>query len=143
VDVISQSSSENLPSSASVPAPMSFSQSSSDYPLQHHHPQIQSSALGSAIDDSNNNANTTWAYGEGNYCICGEGYIGRMLACDMEGCDIEWFHFKCVGINKQVRVSYFVNSICFYILHSLTDFGTVLVVLAKPPLPAMERTTTF
>jgi hypothetical protein len=92
---------------------MSFSQSSNDYPLQH--PQIQSSALiSSALDDSNNNASTTWAYGEGSYCICGEGYIGRMLACDMEGCDIEWFHFKCVGINKQVRVSYFVSRICFF-----------------------------
>ena len=31
------------------------------------------------------------------WCPCGGSESGNMTACDIPGCPIEWFHFKCVG----------------------------------------------
>ncbi|XP_039746609.1 uncharacterized protein LOC120624237 [Pararge aegeria] len=38
--------------------------------------------------------------GESVYCYCRSPYdeVSEMIACDAEGCPIEWFHFECVGI---------------------------------------------
>ncbi|KAL4714024.1 hypothetical protein ACJJTC_008378 [Scirpophaga incertulas] len=38
--------------------------------------------------------------GESVYCYCRCPYdeVSEMIACDAEGCPIEWFHFECVGI---------------------------------------------
>lgn len=38
--------------------------------------------------------------GESVYCYCRCPYdeVSEMIACDAEGCAIEWFHFECVGI---------------------------------------------
>ncbi|CAK1552646.1 unnamed protein product [Leptosia nina] len=38
--------------------------------------------------------------GESVYCYCRCPYdeVSEMIACDAEGCTIEWFHFECVGI---------------------------------------------
>ncbi|KAM3961783.1 LOW QUALITY PROTEIN: misexpression suppressor of ras 4 [Aphomia sociella] len=38
--------------------------------------------------------------GESVYCYCRCPYdeVSEMIACDAEGCSIEWFHFECVGI---------------------------------------------
>jgi hypothetical protein len=37
-----------------------------------------------------------------SYCICGEGYVGQMIACDQPDCPVQWFHFKCVGLLRKV-----------------------------------------
>lgn len=47
---------------------------------------------------------------EGSFCICGEGFIGKMIGCDADDCDIEWFHFKCVGLAKTVSVFSYLSS---------------------------------
>ncbi|CAG9585828.1 unnamed protein product [Danaus chrysippus] len=38
--------------------------------------------------------------GESVYCYCRCPYdeVSEMIACDADGCPIEWFHFECVGI---------------------------------------------
>ncbi|KAK4687447.1 chromatin modification-related protein YNG2, partial [Tremellales sp. Uapishka_1] len=32
------------------------------------------------------------------YCLCHQKSYGEMIGCDNDGCAIEWFHVKCVGI---------------------------------------------
>ncbi|WRT67926.1 uncharacterized protein IL334_004900 [Kwoniella shivajii] len=32
------------------------------------------------------------------YCICQQRSYGEMIGCDNEGCELEWFHVKCVNI---------------------------------------------
>ena len=54
---------------------------------------------------------------EDSYCICGEGYVGQMVACDSADCPVQWFHFKCVGLAKKASQHWknvVINStICF------------------------------
>ena len=38
----------------------------------------------------------------GSFCICGQGFVGKMIACEKAGCTIEWFHFQCVGLLQEV-----------------------------------------
>ena len=35
------------------------------------------------------------------YCICGLPATTDMIACDQEGCKIEWFHYECVSITAE------------------------------------------
>mmetsp|Transcript_7320 Transcript_7320/g.10913 ORF Transcript_7320/g.10913 Transcript_7320/m.10913 type:complete len:154 (+) Transcript_7320:704-1165(+) len=37
------------------------------------------------------------------YCFCGRGFDGDMIACDRSGCNIEWYHFECVGLVKKPK----------------------------------------
>jgi hypothetical protein len=32
------------------------------------------------------------------YCFCRQIFFGEMIACDNEQCEIEWFHYPCVGL---------------------------------------------
>ena len=34
------------------------------------------------------------------YCYCNGPSYGPMVACDMAGCEREWFHLECVGLTK-------------------------------------------
>ncbi len=34
------------------------------------------------------------------FCYCDEPSSGRMVACDGEECEREWFHFECVGMSE-------------------------------------------
>jgi len=34
------------------------------------------------------------------YCYCGQGSHGEMVACDNSQCNIEWFHYGCVGLQS-------------------------------------------
>lgn len=36
--------------------------------------------------------------GGDSFCICGRGFDSQMIACDSEGCGVEWFHMDCVGL---------------------------------------------
>jgi tRNA A-37 threonylcarbamoyl transferase component Bud32 len=35
------------------------------------------------------------------YCFCGGPESGRMVACDNEECEKQWFHFDCVGLKES------------------------------------------
>lgn len=37
---------------------------------------------------------------EPRYCYCNGVSYGEMVGCDMESCSREWFHLKCVGLQK-------------------------------------------
>lgn len=37
------------------------------------------------------------------WCFCKGVESGRMIACDNEGCSIEWFHYTCVGIKRKPK----------------------------------------
>jgi ankyrin repeat protein len=55
--------------------------------------------------------------GDGSFCICGRGFVGKMIACDRTDCAIEWFHFECVGLTDEVRICFlhFKIIVTFYI----------------------------
>ena len=42
---------------------------------------------------------------EPRYCYCNGVSFGEMVACDMDGCEREWFHLTCVGMTKPPKQS--------------------------------------
>ena len=45
---------------------------------------------------------------QGNvWCVCRGEESGRMIACDHQGCSVEWFHYACVGIKRKPKGSWF------------------------------------
>lgn len=40
---------------------------------------------------------------EPKFCVCRNISHGQMVACDNPDCVIEWFHFACVGLDKQPK----------------------------------------
>lgn len=40
---------------------------------------------------------------ETEYCICRQISYGEMVACDNEDCEIEWFHYGCVGVTQPPK----------------------------------------
>eukprot|EP00300_Choanocystis_sp_HF-7_P027810 c33051_g1_i1.p1 GENE.c33051_g1_i1~~c33051_g1_i1.p1 ORF type:complete len:205 (-),score=50.22 c33051_g1_i1:123-737(-) len=40
---------------------------------------------------------------EPTYCVCKRVSYGEMVACDNTECEVEWFHFECVGLKKQPK----------------------------------------
>lgn len=39
--------------------------------------------------------------GEVFYCWCQEPEFGKMIGCDNDFCEYEWFHYSCVGITRK------------------------------------------
>jgi len=44
------------------------------------------------------------------YCTCRKVSYGAMVACDNQDCEIEWFHFACVGLDTKPRGKWFCNA---------------------------------
>ena len=40
---------------------------------------------------------------EPRYCVCQRVSFGAMIACDNENCDMEWFHYSCVGLSTEAK----------------------------------------
>lgn len=40
---------------------------------------------------------------EPTYCHCEQVSYGNMIACDNSDCQIEWFHFSCVGLSSKPK----------------------------------------
>eukprot|EP01026_Neomeris_dumetosa_P061623 TRINITY_DN5817_c0_g1_i1.p7 TRINITY_DN5817_c0_g1~~TRINITY_DN5817_c0_g1_i1.p7 ORF type:complete len:108 (-),score=10.49 TRINITY_DN5817_c0_g1_i1:997-1320(-) len=38
---------------------------------------------------------------EPRYCTCNRVSFGDMIMCDNEQCEIQWFHFECVGLSPE------------------------------------------
>ena len=47
---------------------------------------------------------------ENIYCVCQKGSAGRMIACDNQQCHIKWFHYKCVGIKRAPKGTWFCSA---------------------------------
>lgn len=37
------------------------------------------------------------------YCVCERVSFGDMVACDNPKCDIQWFHWECVGLTQEPK----------------------------------------
>eukprot|EP00474_Spongospora_subterranea_P010674 CRZ11132.1 hypothetical protein [Spongospora subterranea] len=37
------------------------------------------------------------------YCLCRKVQFGDMIACDEDSCDIEWYHYECVGLKTAPK----------------------------------------
>lgn len=35
------------------------------------------------------------------YCTCRRVSFGKMVACENSNCDIEWYHYECVGLTEE------------------------------------------
>ncbi|KAI8820965.1 uncharacterized protein EV422DRAFT_528576 [Fimicolochytrium jonesii] len=44
------------------------------------------------------------------YCICQQVSHGDMVACDNQGCAIEWFHYACVGLTTPPKGSWYCTT---------------------------------
>ncbi|KAH3742647.1 inhibitor of growth protein 4 [Pelomyxa schiedti] len=40
---------------------------------------------------------------EPTYCLCHRVSFGQMVCCDNPECEIEWFHFECVGLTTSPK----------------------------------------
>jgi len=60
------------------------------------------------IDNNiNNNSSSSIHSNEPVYCNCRKISYGNMVACDNDDCEIEWFHFACVGLEVKPRGKWF------------------------------------
>jgi hypothetical protein len=44
---------------------------------------------------------------EPTYCSCHQVAYGEMIGCDRPDCQIEWFHFGCVGLQSKPKGKWF------------------------------------
>lgn len=44
---------------------------------------------------------------EPRYCLCSGVSSGPMVACDGPGCQVEWFHFECVGLTEAPKGNWY------------------------------------
>jgi hypothetical protein len=44
------------------------------------------------------------------YCTCRSIAYGDMISCDNEKCNIEWFHFGCVGLTKMPKGDWYCKT---------------------------------
>ena len=41
------------------------------------------------------------------YCLCQQEEHGKMIMCEDPNCEYVWFHFKCVGIKRASKQTWF------------------------------------
>ena len=46
------------------------------------------------------------------YCHCKGPEEGKMIACDNNICETEWFHFHCVGLARKPRGLWYCSEAC-------------------------------
>ena len=44
------------------------------------------------------------------YCVCRRPKFLPMIGCDGFNCNIEWFHYSCVGLKRAPKNSWFCDS---------------------------------
>ncbi|CAG5011489.1 unnamed protein product [Parnassius apollo] len=73
----------SVQNSIPVPPPTYLNSGTSSLPYQFQRPAVREAREGESVYC---------------YCRCPYDEVSEMIACDAEGCPIEWFHFECVGI---------------------------------------------
>lgn len=71
------------PAVAPIPPPTYLNSGTSSLPYAFQRPAVREAREGESVYC---------------YCRCPYDEVSEMIACDAEGCPIEWFHFECVGI---------------------------------------------
>ncbi|KAA8527860.1 hypothetical protein F0562_035271 [Nyssa sinensis] len=46
---------------------------------------------------------------EPTYCFCNQVSYGEMVGCDNPDCNIEWFHYGCVGLKEQPKGKWYCS----------------------------------
>lgn len=72
-------------------------------------PSVSSSSSSSNSSDNGGDvaaSNPTQVTEDSTYCYCRKGFEGQMIGCDAADCPVEWFHYRCVGL--QARVSFYI-----------------------------------
>ncbi|KAI9332921.1 hypothetical protein DFJ73DRAFT_855170 [Zopfochytrium polystomum] len=67
-------------------------------------PTPKASSLKPGLDDLPIDPN------EPRYCICNQVSYGEMIGCDNTDCEIEWFHYQCVGLTGPVKGKWYCPS---------------------------------
>ncbi|ORX81456.1 hypothetical protein K493DRAFT_411962 [Basidiobolus meristosporus CBS 931.73] len=44
---------------------------------------------------------------EPTYCYCNQISFGEMIACDNDNCELEWFHYQCVGLKDPPKGAWY------------------------------------
>lgn len=73
----------NVHTSVPIPPPSYLNSGTSSLPYPFQRPAVRQAREGESVYC---------------YCRCPYDEVSEMIACDAEGCPIEWFHFECVGI---------------------------------------------
>lgn len=73
----------NVSNSIPVPPPTYLNSGTSSLPYAFQRPAVRQAREGESVYC---------------YCRCPYDEVSEMIACDADGCSIEWFHFECVGI---------------------------------------------
>ncbi|VVC87587.1 unnamed protein product [Leptidea sinapis] len=62
------------------------------------------------------------------YCFCGkEEYDSLMIGCDSPDCNLQWYHFKCVGIVTPPVGEWYCPECCkLYSLQKEQDFPNII-----------------
>lgn len=59
-------------------------------------PRSQQDGSGDRADDDDGDD-------ENLYCICQKVSYGEMVGCDNDDCELQWFHYKCVGVTEEPK----------------------------------------
>ncbi|KAF2168669.1 hypothetical protein M409DRAFT_65541 [Zasmidium cellare ATCC 36951] len=59
-------------------------------------PRSQQDGSGDRADDEDGDD-------ENLYCICQKVSYGEMVGCDNDDCELQWFHYKCVGVTEEPK----------------------------------------
>jgi len=46
---------------------------------------------------------------EPTYCICNQVSFGAMIGCDNDECEVEWFHYGCVGLDSPPKGKWYCD----------------------------------
>lgn len=67
---------------------------------------VSPSSLDFAANSEQSNT-TLYHRDETKYCVCRQISYGEMVACDNDECEMEWFHYDCVGVTQPPKGKWF------------------------------------
>ncbi|CAG8438114.1 12041_t:CDS:2 [Funneliformis caledonium] len=71
--------------------------------------KTKAAAIEKTNDDTTAAADMPIDPNEPIYCYCQQVSWGEMVACDNSECEIEWFHYPCVGLKSQPKGKWYCH----------------------------------
>jgi hypothetical protein len=64
------------------------------------------------------------------YCICNEEEHGLMVQCEVQSCDIGWFHLKCINKTKRQidKIDQYICEKCSLIENPHQEINTEKII---------------
>lgn len=76
---------------------------------------------------------------EATYCYCGQPSYGEMIGCDANtDCEIEWFHYACVGLDKPPKDQWFCPDCSARMARNPLAVGSKSAERSKKPRPFVK-----